>query len=158
LCVWDHGIMCYLKCTGSYGHVPTSSQRAMLPTRVQIRDGHSTSLSICAEGGPMPSWPHWPASIKASLNDPALSSHQAPILPRRVHFRHCNSASPPLEEYLHDPFVPHLPIVRLTPHAHIDLGFVWDAQRSLQRVSISLNCFGHTKVVLPSAERRSGTS
>lgn len=85
------------------------------------------------------------------------SSHQAAMLPTRVHFRHGHSAPPTLDAYedLHDPLVPDLAIVRLTPHAHVHLGFVRDEERSLQRVSDSVRSMGVQNMgALPSAGRR----
>ena len=66
-----------------------------------------------------------------SLRTPTSSSdlgslHQAAVLATGVKLRHGNSCPPAVEldEDFHDPFVPHLAVVGLAPHADFDFGVV----------------------------------
>lgn len=61
------------------------------------------------------------------------ASHQTAVLAARVHLRHGNShlLAVDADEDLDDPFVPHLAVVSLAPHADFDLGVVGHVDGSL---------------------------
>ena len=61
------------------------------------------------------------------------ASHQTAVLAARVHLRHGNShlLAVDADEDLDDPFVPHLAVVSLAPHADFDLSVVGHVDGSL---------------------------
>lgn len=65
------------------------------------------------------------------LTDP--HSHQTAVLTARVQLRHGHShlLGVDADEDLDDPFVPHLAVVSLAPHADFDLGVVGHVDGSL---------------------------
>lgn len=76
------------------------------------------TVIVCAEG---------------SLPSDIGSLHQAAVLAAGVQFRHGKPCPLAVEsdEDFHDPFVPHLAVVGLAPHAKFNLGVVRHVDRSL---------------------------